>query len=216
MAIAQKDITAELRSREIISSVMVFAVLVLVIFNFAFTAGQETMLSLAPGILWVAFTFAGVLALNRAFIPEKEENCMEGLLACPAGREVIYTGKALGSLFFLLLVELVVLPVFAVFFNINVLSLEIIATTLLATVGFVAVGTLFSAMAVNTRAREMVLPILFLPVVSPIVICAVEASADALGGAGWAGIAVWLGVILAFDVIFLTVPFLIFGYVIEE
>ena len=216
IAIAQKDITAELRSREIISSVLVFAVLVLVIFNFAFTAGQETMLALAPGILWVAFTFAGVLALNRAFIPEKEENCLEGLLACPAGREVIYAGKALSGLFFLLLVEVVILPVFSIFFNVNIFRFEFIIIILLGTIGFTAVGIVFSAVAVNTRAREMVLPVLFLPVVSPIVIAAVESSELALSGRSWSDMTVWLIILLAFDIIFTVLPFLIFSYVIEE
>jgi heme exporter protein B len=216
MAIARKDITAELRSREIITSVLVFAVLVLVIFNFAFTADSDTMLALAPGLLWVAFTFAGVLALNRSFIPEKEENCLEGLLACPAGREVIYTGKALGSLLFLMLVEAVVLVVFALLFNINVFKIEIIAVVILGTLGFTAVGTVFSALAVNTRAREMVLPVLFLPVVSPVIIAAVEASSLALAGKSWSDMTVWLIILLAFDAIFLVVPFLVFEYVVEE
>jgi heme exporter protein B len=216
MAIARKDITAELRSREIITSVLVFAVLVLVIFNFAFTADSDTMLALAPGLLWVAFTFAGVLALNRSFIPEKEENCLEGLLACPAGREVIYTGKALGSLLFLMLVEAVVLAVFALLFNINVFKIEIIAVVILGTLGFTAVGTVFSALAVNTRAREMVLPVLFLPVVSPVIIAAVEASSLALAGKSWSDMTVWLIILLAFDAIFLVVPFLVFEYVVEE
>ena len=216
LAIAHKDIVSELRSREIITSVLVFAVLVLVIFNFAFEVDQATLVVLAPGMLWVTFTFAGVLALNRSFIPEKEENCLEGLLACPAGREVIYTGKALGSLVFLLLVEAVVLPVFALLFNINLFRVEVIAVTLLGTVGFTAVGTVFSALAVNTRAREMVLPVLFLPVVSPVIIAAVESSALALGGQSWSGMTVWLIILLAFDAIFLVLPFLVFSYVIEE
>jgi heme exporter protein B len=216
MAIAHKDIIAELRSREIITSVLVFAVLVLVIFNFAFKVDRQTMVILAPGILWVTFTFAGVLALNRAFIPEKEENCLEGLLACPAGREVIYTGKMLGSLFFLLLVEAVVLPIFALFFNIDVFQIETITVTVLGTVGFTAVGTVFSALAVNTRAREMVLPVLFLPVVSPVIIAVVESSALALSGGSWSDMTVWLIILLAFDAIFLVVPFLVFSYVIEE
>jgi heme exporter protein B len=215
-AIAWKDILTELRSREILASVLVFAVLVLVIFNFAFGANPDTMAQLAPGILWVAFAFAGVLALNRAFIPEKEENCLEGLLACPAGREVIYAGKMLSSLFLLLLVEAVILPVFALLFNVPVISLEIITITILATVGFVALGTLFSALAVNTRAREMVLPILFLPLITPVIICAVEASTAVLGGGDWTNILTWLAVLLAFDAIFLTVPFLVFPFVIEE
>jgi len=216
MAIAWKDILSELRTKEIISSVLVFAVLVLVIFDFAFDLAPNLMLEIAPGVLWVAFAFAGVLALNRAFIPEKEENCLEGLMACPVGREAIYVGKALGSLFFMLLVEAVILPIFALLFNIAVLQPELIVVTLLATVGFVAVGTIFSALAVNTRARELVLPILFLPIVSPIIISAVKASALALGGTGWGGMTSWLSIILAFDVIFMVVPFLVFPYVIEE
>jgi heme exporter protein B len=215
-AIAWKDIISELRTREIIFSVLVFAILVLVIFNFAFATDKKTMATVAPGILWVAFTFSGVLALNRAFIPEKEENCLEGLMACPVGREVIYAGKALGSLAFLLMIEAIILPIFALFFNLPVLSLELITITFAATVGFVAVGTLFSALAVNTRAREMVLPILFLPIVAPVIICAVEASALAINGQSWREIISWLGVILAFDAIFLTVPFLVFPYIIEE
>lgn len=215
-AIAWKDILSELRSREIISAVLVFAVLVLVIFNFAFDMSPDTALQIAPGILWVAFAFSGVLALNRAFIPEKEENCLEGLMGCPVAREAIYAGKALGSLFFMLAVEAVVLPVFSLLFDVAVLQPEVIVVTLLATIGFVAVGTIFSALAVNTRAREMVLPILFLPIITPVIISAVRASALALGGSGWGGLTQWLGILAAFDVIFLVVPFLVFPYVIEE
>jgi heme exporter protein B len=215
-AIARKDILSELRSREIVTSVLVFAVLVLIIFNFAFSVEQEIMLTLAPGVLWVAFTFAGVLALNRAFIPEIEERCLEGLLACPAPREAIYLGKLLGSLFFLLLVEVIILPVFALLFNINIFLPELILSTLLGTVGFSAVGIVFSALAVNTRAREMVLPVLFLPVVSPVIISVVECSSLALAGRSWSDMTVWFIILAAFDVIFLVVPFLIFSYVIEE
>jgi heme exporter protein B len=216
LAIARKDIISELRTREIFSSVLVFAILVLVIFNFAFAGEAQVLAVVAPGILWVAFAFSGVLALNRAFIPEKEENCLEGLMGCPVGREVIFLGKAIGSLCFMLMIEAVILPVFALFFNLPVLSLPLLAVTLAATRGFVAVGTLFSALAVNTRAREMVLPILFLPIVVPVVICAVEASAIILSGGSLSDITGWLAVILAFDAIFLTVPWLIFPYVIEE
>jgi len=215
-AIAWKDVLSELRTREIIFSVLVFAVLVLVIFNFAFDLSPDLMLQIAPGILWVAFAFSGVLALNRAFIPEREENCLEGLMGCPVGREAIYVGKALGSLFFMVLVEAVILPVFALLFNIAVLQPELIVVTLLATIGFVAVGTIFSALAVNTRAREMVLPILFLPVVSPVIIAAVKASAISLNGQSWGDMTIWLAIILAFDIIYLTVPFLVFPYVVEE
>ncbi len=216
LAVAHKDVVAELRSREIITSVLVFAVLVLIIFNFAFTIDAATMTMLAPGVLWVAFTFAGVLALNRAFIPEKDEGCLEGLLACPAGREAIYTGKMLGSLFFLLMVETVIMPIFALLFNINVFQIETIVVTILGTIGFTAVGTVFAALAVNTRAREMVLPVLFLPVVSPVIIATVESSALALSGGSFGDMSIWLIILIAFDIIFITVPFLVFSYVIEE
>ncbi|MCL2281391.1 MAG: heme exporter protein CcmB, partial [Dehalococcoidia bacterium] len=181
-AVAWKDILSELRTREIISSILVFAVLVLVIFNFTFKPDQSLMLQITPGILWVAFVFSGVLALNRTFIPEKEENCLEGLMCCPVAREAIYIGKALGSLFFMLLVEVVVLSVFALLYNVAVFKLEVIVVTLLATIGFVAVGTLFSALAVNTRAREMVLPILFLPIITPVIIAAVNVLSLVFGG----------------------------------
>jgi len=214
--IVWKDIISEIRTKETISSVLVFAILVIVIFNFAFGANQETMISVAPGILWVTFAFAGVLSLNRSFIVEKEEYCLEGLMACPVSREVIYVGKMLGSLLFMLFIEAIVLPIFALLFNLAVLSPQLITVTFLTTLGFVAVGTLFSALAVNTRAREMVLPILFLPIVAPIIISAVNATGLALSGEPWSSLSSWLAIIVAFDIIFLVASFLVFNFVIEE
>ena len=216
IAITWKDALSEMRTREIVFSVLVFTLLVIVIFNFAFNAGQETMRLVAPGILWVTFTFAGVLSLNRSFILEKEEGCLEGLMVCPISREVIYVGKMLGSLLFLLIIEAIALPIFAFLFNLDVLSPQLIVITVLTTVGFVAVGTLFSALAVNTKAREMVLPILFFPIVVPLIISAVKASGLALSGEPWSGLSPWLQIIAAFDAIFLVVSFLIFAFVIEE
>ncbi len=137
-------------------------------------------------------------------------------MVCPVSREAIYVGKMLGSLLFMLIIEAVALPIFAFLFNLPVLSLPIVVITILTTIGFVAVGTLFSALAINTKAREMVLPILFLPVVVPIIIGAVKASGMALAGDSWSEISSWLQIIIAFDVIFLVVSFLIFAYVIEE
>ena len=214
--IVWKDIVSEIRTKETLSSVLVFAILVIVIFNFAFSADQEMMLAVAPGILWVTFAFAGVLSLNRSFIMEKEEHCLEGLMACPISREVIYVGKMLVSLLFMLFVEAIVLPIFALLFNLAVLSPQIIAVTFLTTLGFVAVGTLFSALAVNTRAREMVLPILFLPIVTPIIIAAVNATGLALDGEPWNSLSTWLGIIVALDIIFLVASFLVFTFIIEE
>lgn len=215
IAIAGKDALSEMRAKEIVPSVLVFALLVIVIFNFAFGASRETLVLVAPGILWVTFAFAGVLSLNRSFIVEKEEDCLEGLMVCPISREVIYVGKMLGSLLFMLIIEAIALPIFAFLFNL-VLSLQLVAITVLTTIGFVAVGTLFSALAVNTKARELVLPILFLPIVVPIIICAVRASGLALSGEPWSSLSSWLQIIGAFDAIFLVVSFLIFAFVIEQ
>lgn len=216
LAITWKDALSELRTKEIISSVLVFTILVIVIFSFAFGGGQEAMSLASGGILWVTFAFAGVLSLTRAFIPEKEEGCLEGLMVCPIGRDVVYVGKMLASLLFMLVIEIIALPIFMLLFNVNVMRLELIVVTILTTLGFVSVGTLFSALSVNTRAREMVLPILFLPIVTPLVIAAVNASDLIIGGESWGAIGDWLLIIVAFDVIFLVVSFLIFGFVIEE
>ncbi|MFC1907480.1 heme exporter protein CcmB [Chloroflexota bacterium] len=214
-AITWKDVLSEMRTREIVFSVLVFTFLVIVTFNFAFGNNPRTMELVAAGMLWVTFAFAGILSLNRTFVMEKEESCLEGLMVCPVSREVIYVGKMLGSLLFMLVIEAIALPIFAFLFNLN-LSLQLIAVTLLTTIGFVAVGTIFSALAVNTRAREMILPILFLPIVVPIIISAVAASKLALSGESWSALATWLQIIGAFDAIFVGVSFLVFAFVIEE
>ena len=216
LAITRKDVISEFRSREIIISVLVFVLLVIIIFNFAFGSAQAVMKVTGPGMLWVTFAFAGVLSLNRSFIMEREQNCIEGIMVAPISRETIYAGKMLGSFIFMLVVEIIALPIFALLFNLDVLTLQIIITTFMTTIGFVACGTLFSALAVKTKARELVLPILFLPVIVPLIISAVEATGLALSGKSWSDMAVWLQIIGAFDVIFLVVSFLVFNFVIEE
>jgi heme exporter protein B len=215
-AITWKDALTELRTKEVIFTVLIFAVLVIVIFNFAFGTTKETLALVGPGILWVTFAFSGVLSLNRAFVSEKEGGCLEGLLAAPVSPEIIYIGKMLGSLLSLLVVEAVALVIFALLFDLPVFTPALLLVTLLTTVGFVAVGTLFSALAVNTRARDMVLPILFFPIIVPLIVSAVKASGLALTGGSWSEMAGWLQIIGAFDIIFLVVSYLVFGIVIEE
>jgi heme exporter protein B len=190
--------------------------LVIIIFNFAFGASPQVMDAAAPGMLWVTFAFAGVLSLNRSFIIEKEEGCLEGLMVTPISRDIIYAGKMFSSLIFLLVVEIIALPVFSFLFNLNLLSLEIVTITFLATVGFVSCGTLFSALAVKTKARELVLPILFLPIVVPVIIGAVKSTGLVLAGQSWQAISDWLIIIGAFDIIYLVVSFWIFNFIIEE
>jgi len=214
--IAAKDLLTEIRTREVISSVVVFAVLVIVIFNFAFGSNPQAASLVAPGIIWVTFAFAGILSLNRSFVLEKEEDCIEGLMAAPISRESIYLGKFLGNLFFILLIQAIVIPVFSLLFNVGFFNIELVLVTILASVGFASVGTLFAAMAVSTRARELVLPVLFFPVITPVIIAAVNASAVILEGGVLSAITQWLGIISAFDVIFLVASYLIFCFIIEE
>ncbi len=216
LAIVWKDLLVEIKTKETFSSMFVFALLTIVIFNFAFQLRVEEINLVAPGVLWVAITFAGVLGLSRSFIREKDRGCMEGLMLCPVDRAAIYTGKALGNLIFMLMMEIVALPLFAVFFNLPILMPSLVAVTLLGTIGFAAVGTLFSAIAVNTKAREVMLPILFFPIVIPVVIAAVKATTAILDGGAGEGLSNWLSLLIAFDVIFAVISFLCFEYVLEE
>lgn len=213
-SILWKELISEFRTKDILTSVLVFALLVIVIFSFAFEPQKIEMV--ASGILWVAFTFGGVIGLSRTFVPEKDKGSLEGLMLCPVSREVIYFGKMLGSLAFMLIVEVIVLPVFLVLFNLPIFIPRLVLIVVLATIGFVCIGTLFSALAVNTRAREIMLPILFFPIVSPIIIAAVKSTALILAGGSWDSLSSWLGIMAAFDVIFLVVSSLVFGFVIEE
>ena len=215
LAIVWKDILSEVRTREIATSLVAFALLVIVVVSFALEPGELTS-PVAASILWIAFTFAGVLGLSRSFVMEKDKGCLQGLMLCPVDRSLIYLGKMLSILVFMLVVEAIILPVFVILLDQPLFSPQLAVITLLATIGFAAVGTLFSALAVNTRARDVMLPLLFLPVASPVIIAAIKSSGLALSGESWGAIASWLGIMAAFDVIFLVVSPLVFEFVIEE
>ncbi|MBI2170905.1 MAG: heme exporter protein CcmB [Chloroflexi bacterium] len=216
LAIARKDVLLELRTKDVVTSVLMFALLAMITFNFAFDPSPAVVALVAPGILWVAFTFAGVLGFNRSFTLEKENGSLEGLLLCPVSRDVIYFGKLLGIFLFMMVMEAVLLPFFAVLYNLPALNLKLLLLSALATLGFSGVGALFSAMAVNTRSREIMLPVLLLPVASPVVIAAVESTRAILEGASWGEIGRWWGLVLAFDVLFLIISSFLFGSVLEE
>jgi heme exporter protein B len=216
VAILWKDILTEFRTREIIVSVFVFALLVVVIFSFAFGTGMDITDLVAPGILWVALTFGGVTGLNRIFAVEKENSRLEGLMLCPVDRAIIYWGKLAASFTFMMAVAIVVTPIFLALFNLPLFLPRLALIIVLASLGFAAVGTLFSALAVNTRARDIMLPILFLPVVVPVIVAAVKATAPVLVGGPWADMLLWLQILVAFDIIYVVIATLVFGFVIEE
>jgi len=216
LVIVQKDVAVELRTREMLSSMFVFALLVIVIFNFAFELRVENVRQIAPGVLWVTFTFAGMLGLNRSFVLEKDKGCLEGLLLCPVDRTAIYFGKMLGNVIFMTLVEALILPIFSVLFNLSLFHPVLLLIVVLGTLGFAGVGTLFSAMAVHTRAREVMLPVLLFPVVVPAMIAAVKATGGILDGQPFSEIAHWVRLLAVFDVVFLAISFMTFDYVVEE
>lgn len=211
-----KDVLSEIRTKEIVTAVLVFALLVLVIFNFAFDPASGTPARIAPGILWVAFTFAGILGLNRVFAIEKENSSLAGLRLCPVDRMVIFWGKLAGSFTFMLVIAAVITPIFLVLFNLPLFLPRLALIIVLATLGFTSVGTLFSALAMNIRARDIMLPILFLPLVVPVIIGAVETTTCVLARGPWSDMLTWLEIMIAFDIIYLVVATLMFEFVIEE
>ena len=213
IAILWKDVRSEWRSKQMWTGMGLFAILVLVIFNFAFDLRVDNKAAVAPGALWVAFVFASMLGLGRTIAVEREKGTMDRLLLCPVDRKAIYLAKLLGNLFFIGVVEVVALPVFAALFNVPLFG-ALLPIVLLGTLGVATVGTLFSAMAAATQARELLLPILVFPLIVPIVIGAVRATGDLMVASP--NSPPWLGLMTAFDVIFLSVSMLTFEFVIKE
>jgi heme exporter protein B len=216
IAIVWKDIRAELRTKDIFSSTFVFALLAVIVFNFAFELRVPDMKMVAPGIVWVAVSFAGTLGLNRAFAIEQDKGSLAGLLLAPVDRSAIYFGKMLGNLLFMLVVELILLPLVMIFFNLPLLTGPHLLVLLLGTLGFAAVGTIFAAIAVNTRAREVFLPILLFPVLVPVLVAGVKLTGGLLDGEALSSLGNWLRLTVIFDVVFLLVSYLTFDYVVEE
>lgn len=216
--IAIKDMKVEIRSKERLYSMMVFALLVMVIFNFAFDPGAEYIGEVAPGILWVALIFSATLGLNKTFAGEKDQDCLQGLMLAPMDRSSIYFGKLLGNLTLSFIISLITLPFFALFFNLSIgnnLHL-LILVILLAMVGFISVGTLFAAISVSVKGGEMLLPLLLFPVEVPVIIAAVKATSMILDGKPLIDYSMWLQVLAIFDLIFIMVSYVTFEFLIEE
>jgi len=217
-AVVWKDLSAEMRSRELLSAMLVFALLVILIFNFALDLDPKTRQesTITAGVLWVIFTFAGTLGLNRSMAVEKDRGCIDGLLLAPVDRSAIYFGKTIANLVFMLIVEIIVLPIYSLLYNVNLFQPGLLLVTLLGSVGYVAVGTLLATMAVQARTRDVLLPILLFPVVLPIVLGAVKASGGFLDGIEMAEIRPWLNLLVVYDIIFIAIAFMVFDFVVEE
>ena len=215
-SIGRKDLLLELRNKDVVVAVAGFALLILMIFTFSLNLNQDNAKLIGPGVLWAAVAFAGVTGLNRAFSLEVEGNTLEALMLAPISRDLIFLGKALGNFLFITVALVVVLPVFAVLFNLVVFRWEMLAISLLTTIGFSAVGTLFAAMSVRVRAREVMLPLLFLPVVTPLIMAAVESTSHVVNGRSWSDMAQWLQLAAAFDVAFIVISAFVFQHILED
>ncbi|TMC17752.1 MAG: cytochrome C biogenesis protein [Chloroflexi bacterium] len=214
LTILWKDVRCELRSKQTWIGMGMFALLVLVIFNFTFDLRIDNKTAVAPGALWVSFIFASLLGLSRTIAAEREHGSLDRLLLCPVDRKAIYLAKLLGNFFFIVVVEIVALPVFSVLFNVPLFIGPLVLIMLFGTLGIATIGTIFSFMASATQARELLLPILVFPLIVPVVIAAVRATEALL--VPQANEPPWLGLMIAFDVIFLSVSLLTFQYVVEE
>ncbi len=217
-AMTRKDVTVELRARERVSAMLFFAALVLFIFNFALGPDREKLREVAPGLLWLAFLFTGMLGLGRSFQAERENECFEELLLTPGDRESIFFGKFAGNVLFMVTAEALILPLFGILYNLDIWaylpSLALVA--LLGTVGFSTLGTLLAAMTAHLRAREVMLPLLLFPLTVPVILGSVRATEAILAGQRLGEVSHWLKLLGGFDLIFLVVSPLAFEFVLEE
>ncbi len=214
-AVFLKDLTAEWRSREILTAQWTFALLVIFIFDFALEFDPRAQQRVAVGVLWTLFAFAGTLGLNRSMSMERENQCLEGLLLAPVDRGALYLGKVLANLVFLHITAAIVIPLYSALYNVSFLNGGFAAVLVLGFVGYIAVGTLIATMTVQARTRDILLPLLLFPLVLPILVAAVRASEGFLTGLPWAEVRTWVNLLLVYDVLFGTAAFLAFDYVVE-
>jgi heme exporter protein B len=217
-AVIRKDLRLEWRTREVFSATVVFAALVLITINFSFEPGQRAVEQMAAGLLWVAFIFAGLLGLNRSFVLEREDGCLNGLFLSPVDPGAIFLGKVISNLIFLSVTEAVLLPLFALLFNFPLAHAlpGLLVPVALGSLGFVAAGTLFAAMSTHTRLREAMLPLLLLPVSIPVLIASVRVTGTTLAGRDLAEAMAWIGLLVLCDALFLVAGMFLFEYVIED
>lgn len=216
-AVARKDLLLELRSRTNLNAMLFFAATVLLIFGFALGPNADRLRAAAGGLLWLAFVFAGVLAFSRAYQLEAENNAFEGLLLVTRSRSALYAGKVLATVAVMLVIEAVTLPLMAVLYNLDLwgAALPLALIGVLGTVGYASVGALYGALTMSLRAREVLLPLLLLPVTVPVILGAVKATGYALAGQD-GDLGLWVELLVAFDVVFLTAGLLVFEYAVGE
>jgi len=218
LALLAKDLKTEWRTREIFTSMFVFAVLVVVVFNFAIGADPQVIRKVVSGVVWVALVFAMILGLQRAIQCESEEDCLHGVLLALHDRSALFVAKVIANVLYMLLVAVCVLFLFSIWFGIDLTScfFALWIVLVLGILGFSFVGTLFSLIVLHTRTREIMLPLLFLPISVPLIIASVYATASLIEGKSLTDITDYLTLMGVFDVVFLVLGLLVFDFVVEE
>lgn len=218
LTLARKDLAIELRTKETLAGLLLMGVLTLLVLSFAFDPTSELRPAAAPGALWVAVTFAGVLGLGRSFLTERENDCLMGLLLSPIDRGNIYLAKVLSNFAMMSLAQVGIVPVFVLFFDVDPSAgwLGVLLAVGLGLLGMAALGSLFAAITVRTRAREILLPLVMLPLLVPLFIGGVSVTTRSLAGRALADVAPWLNSMLAFDIGFLVVGWILFEFAVED
>jgi len=213
-----KDLLLELRRRDSLLTMFFFGTLLLFVFNFAFDLEPDRIPGMAPGLLWLAFLFTGTLGLAQLYQSERENHCMDALLMSPLDRGALFLAKTCFNLLLMLVVEIVVMPLFWILFNLPTWNLlpQLFLVTLLGTVGFCALGTMMSAITLRARARELLLPLVLFPLMIPVILATIRCMETILRSGEFGDSLPWLNLLLGFDVIFMTLGVLIFDWVIEN
>ena len=216
-AVFRKDVVIERRAKEGANALAFFAVLLLFLFYFALGPDRERIRAALPGLFWLAFLLAGLLGLGRAFALERENDCLDALILAPGDKGGIYLGKVAGTTALMLAMEVTFIAATGLFYNLDLWAAVpgLLLVACAGTVGFAAVGTLFAAMTAQLRAREVLLPVLLLPLTVPVLLASVRLTEAALSGEAWAQVRPWWQLLLGFDVVFLVVGFLTFEFVLE-
>jgi heme exporter protein B len=215
-SIIRKDFQAEVRSRELVGSMGLFALLSILVFSFALELDREARTESISGVLWVTVVFASILGLNRSMSLERDNGNLDALLIAPINRAAIFVGKLVGNFVFTLVIGLLLLPIMTVLYNVSLITGWLLVVLVLGTLGFTTIGTLLSAMTVQARAREALLPIVMMPVVLPLLMAAVRASTGILDASAQNDWLQWTTIVAVLDVIYVVMCFLLFEYVVEE
>ena len=212
----RKDFLLEVRSKDVVLPVFIFSFLVVVTFNFALESTPNTANLIVPGILWVSVLFGAMVGFGRMFLSESEQGAFQGLLTAPIGRDVIFFGKVISNVLFLLVIELILLPILVVLFNVTLSPLYMLYVSIPALFGISLSGMLFASISMNMRAKEVMLPILFLPVVVPIILGAVESTYAVMNGDNLDQFLKWITLMIVFDLIYSVLGPVSFTMIVED